>query len=75
MNVVDENDIIKVETNPYVEDVIANNNFLENVCPVVVNPGFTGTVSFVAQDGYEYVATRMTREIAISLVIRVATYS
>lgn len=64
MNVVDENDIVKVETNPYVEDVIANNNFLENVCPVVVNPGFTGTVSFVAQDGYEYVATRMTREIA-----------
>lgn len=67
MQQMDESDIVTVETNAAVENVIANNDFYENPAPVVVNPGFTGTVNFVARDGYTYIATRMNNEIAAAI--------
>lgn len=70
MQKMDENDIVTVETNAAVENVIANNDFYENPTPVVVNPGFTGTVNFVARDGYTYIATRMNNEIAAAIITK-----
>ena len=43
---------------------------LNILAPVVVNPGFTGTVNFVARDGYTYIATRMNNEIAAAITTK-----